>query len=192
MKVTDGWKIIIPSEASVVIRNVADDLQEYFKISMECDVTIEAGEVPSETSIYLKIDSTLPERSFRIEAGNGITISGVNDRMVAQGCYVLEDEMNINEAPVIAPCDKQMHARFSPRMIKTCVRDSYYPDELLRMIAHYGIDSIEVDLTNILTDEEKCARVNAIIERAAEFGLGSYAFSIIKNPYHPDDEEAGL
>ncbi len=190
VKVTDGWKIVIPSDASVVVHNVADDLQEYFKISMECDVAIEADSDPSNTSIFLKIDSTLPERSFRIEAGNGITISGINDRMLAQGCYALEDEMNINEAPVIAPCDKQMQARFSRRMIITCVRESYYPDELLRMIAHYGIDSIEVNLTDVLTDEDKCARVNAIIERAAEFGLGNYAFSGIKNLYHPDDEEA--
>jgi len=169
VRVTDGWKIVIPSDSSVVVRNAAYDLQEYFKISMECDVTVDVGDCASDTSIYMKLDSSLQERSFRIEAGNGITISGVDERALAQGCYALEDEMNLNEVPVIEPCNKQMQARFSPRMIKSCVRDNYYPDELLRMIAHAGIDYIEVDIDDVLTDEKQCEFINDIIERAVLF-----------------------
>jgi len=191
IKVTDGWKIIMPKDASVVVKNAASDLLEYFDVSMETKLSIESGDQESENSIHMMIDSSLPERTFRIAVKeNVITITGTDDRALAQGCYALEDEMNINEAPVISPCDKQMTARFSPRMITTCVRGDYYPDELFRLIAHAGIDCIEVKLKDVLTDESRCAYVNEIIDRAEKFGLDSYAFSVIKNPYHPDDPEA--
>ncbi len=190
IRVTDGWKIIMPADASAVVQNVALDLQEYFKISMECTVTIESGDDGSDNVIRLVIDSDLPERTFRIQAGDGIKISGSNDRFLAQGCYALEDEMNINEAPAIAPCDKQMKARFSPRMTESPVCHNYYTDEMFRMIAHSGMDSIEVGVGKVLDDEKNCAEVNDIIERAAEFGLDTFAFSPFKNPYHPDDEGA--
>lgn len=190
VKVADGWKILMQAESSVVIKNAAYDLQEYFKVSMERDVTVEIGDGASDKNILLKTDPALPERTFRIEAGCGIVISGADDRALAQGCYALEDEMNLNEAPAIHPCDKQMQARFSPRMITSCVRDSYYPDELLRMIAHTGMDTVEVKLAGVFDDEEKRNYINDVIERAAKFGLDTFAFSIIKNPYHPDDEEA--
>ncbi len=190
VKVTDGWSIIMPADCSIVVENVAKDLQEYFDISMACKVSVEIGDATKEKSILLAIDENLPERTFRIQAQDTITITGSDDRTLAQGCYALEDEMNLNEAPAIAPCDKQMQSRFAPRVIMSCVRGDYYPDTLLRMLAHYGIDAIEVSIGEVLTNEEKRASLNDLIARAAKFGIDAFTFSVFRNPYHPDDPEA--
>ena len=188
--VTDGWSIIIPPDCSTVVENVANDLQEYFDVSMASKVNMEIGDAAKEKSILLAIDESLPERTYRIVAQETIIITGSDDRALAQGCYALEDEMNLNEIPAVLPCDKQMKSRFAPRVIRSCVRLLYYPDTLLRLIAHYGIDAIEVGIGQILTDEEKCASVNDLIARAAKFGIDVFVFSIFHNPYHPDDPKA--
>ncbi len=188
--VTDAWKITLPCEASIVVQNAARDLQEYFEVSMACRVALETSNICTDKSIHIAIDTNLPERTFRIHVADSIEITGSDDRSLAQGCYALEDEMNLNEAPVIVPCDKQFHIRFSPRIIHSGMQSDNYPDEHLRMLAHAGISAIKVDITDVTTDEKRCAFVNEIIQRAANFGIDVYSFSTFKNPYHPDDAQA--
>ena len=188
--VTDGWKIVLPNNPSVIIKNAAYDLQEYFKISMDCEVNVESYGAHTEKAICLSINNELPERTFVLSVDKIIKISGSDESALAQGCFALEDEMNLNEAPAIAPCCKQMQSRFSPRMIMSCVRGDYYPDEFLRMLVHAGIDAIEVELHDVITDENRSKYVNDVINRAKNYGIDVYAFNPFINPYHPDDPKA--
>jgi len=190
VEVTEEWKITMPFDAGIVMKNAAHDLQEYFDVSMARRVALEKNDVLTEKSIHIAIDTSLPERTFRIRVADAIEITGSDERSLAQGCYSLEDEMNLNEAPVIEPCDKQMHVRFPVRMIMSAMRTEPYPDEHLRMLAHAGISAVEVNTSDVITDPERCAFVNDIIERAAGFGIDVYSVSTFKNPYHPDDDKA--
>ncbi len=194
VKVNSEWKISLTKDATIVLQNAAADLQEYFEISMECKVDIETADAPSDKRIFISVDESMPERTFRIiveTANDTIRIIGSDDRSAAQGCYSLEDEMNLNEAPILEPCDKTMHMRFSPRIIFSGMQFDNYPDEHLRMIAHAGIDAIQVGITaDIITNPERSSFVSEIIERAAKFGIDVYSSNRFKNLYHPDDKEA--
>lgn len=189
-EITAQWKIVYQENSGIVLRNAVKDLQEYFHVSMNLSLDLATGECGDEKIIFVCVDDTLAERSFRVQVGNGITITGVDERYTAQGCYALEDELNMNEAPIIAPCDKTRQMRFSMRAISTGMGTEPYPDEHLRMIAHSGMTAVDIGLGDVLNNPQRRAQVNDITERAANYGLDVYCFPHFKNAVHPDEEGA--
>ena len=191
-KITADWHITTAENAPKLIKNVAWDLNDYFAVSMNVTVPQTTAQGSAPNTIWIALDETLPERSFRIlVTDDSISIYGSNDRAAAQGCYALEDMCNLNEAPIVAPCDKTMQMRFSPRMINSGMPSGNdLPDEHLRLMAHYGFDATMIGTRNILTDPEYCQKANEIIERAANWGLDIYSFISFKNTVHPDEPGA--
>ena len=126
--------------------------------------------------------------TYNLEHNLQITLR--SDRAAAQGCYALEDEMNLNEVPGLAPGEIVRTARFSPRMIHSGLGPGMYPDEHLRAIAHAGMDAIIVDTSAALASPDACHAVNDVIRRAASFGIDVYTFSFFKNERHPSDPDA--
>lgn len=190
IKVTSDWKIIISSESGKVLSNAAFDLKDYFKVSMETDLDLEYADKSTEKSIYISIDKNLDERSFRIKVSDRIEIYGSDERSAAQGCYALEDEMNLNEAPIIDECDKTLKMRFTPRMMDSATSANPFPDTFLSLLAHAGFDAIRVFTDDILSDKKVAEETNDIIERAEKYGIDVYTFSTFINTKHPDDEGA--
>ena len=189
-EITEAWKIVYKEDAGIVVKNAVLDLQDYFQVSMHVSVGLEIGIGPAPKTIFVCVDNALQERQFRIQAADGIVITGADDRYTAQGCFALEDELNLNEAPIIAPCDKVRQMRFSFRTIASGMQDKSFPDAHLNMIAHTGITAVDIYLSNILKDPELVKRVNDLTERAANYGLDVYAFPCFKNEMHPEDEGA--
>jgi len=190
VKITGEWKIAANGTEGVVLKNAVDDLQEYFAVSMRMDLALITAEKPAPKTIFIGVDPSLPERSFRIEAGEGIAVYGVDEKYAAQGCYMLEDEMNLNEVPVVESGSRTKTMRFSPRLQYSGFPGDHYPDEHLRMIAHAGMDTIGVNTRNFLTNPEAVTKINDIIARAANYGLQVYTFSGFKNEMHPDEPGA--
>ncbi len=189
-KITRDWKVTYSENSSVVLTNAAKDLQDYFKVSMELDLPLVTGEVPEENTIFITTDSALAPRSFRIQVSDRIVITGADARYAAQGGYALEDILNMNEAPVIAPRDEMRQMRFSMRTINSGMGEEQYPDAHLQQIAHAGMTAVDVYLLDAATNPETAARINDIITRAANFGLDVYGFPHFRNTVHPDDEGA--
>ncbi len=186
--ITADWTIAFPRDAGEVLRNAAVDLAEYFAVSM--DLPLSSCACAGRQAISIAVDPALPPRAFRIRAGEGIEITGADERAAAQGCYALEDELNLNEAPILAPCDKTLRARFSPRIIHSGMESGNYPDEHLRMLAHAGIDGVKIGTRNAISDPAVRERVNDLIARAARYGIDVYTFSPFHNERHPDDPDA--
>ena len=189
--ITDDWRIIISGDAGIVMQNAARDMEEYFRVSMDVPVVFAGAGDSAAKSIWIGLDATLPERTFRLlVTEDRIVITGSDDRTAAQGSYALEDALNLNEAPIIAPGEQTMHIRFAPRIIHGGMEFNQYPNEHLRMLAHAGISGIKVGTSKVLTDPEECKRVNDIIDRALAYGIDTYTFSSIHNTMHPDDPGA--
>ena len=192
-KVTAGWKVVPQAGAGEVLKNVAWDLTDYFAVSMNTKVALaEAGE-STPNSIWVGVDETLGERNFRIEVlADRIVITGSDERSAAQGCYQLEDMMNMNQAPIAEPGVTEKHIRFDTRIIHGGLLFDEYPDELLRLLAHGGITSIKIGLKNAWEDESLRDGINNTMLRAKAWGLDTscYVPHIFKNIYHPDDPGA--
>lgn len=98
-QVTEQWCILRPKQVGAVLHRVAEDLRDYFSVSMGLDVPVVTDARLYQQAIQLVVDPQLPARTFEIRTQAGIHISGVDERAVAQGCYFLEDEMNISGVP---------------------------------------------------------------------------------------------
>ena len=188
--VDSSWSIHYPADAGIVLQNAVFDLQEYFSASMDLPLKLAADGAVGPKRISVGVDPSLAERSFRLAIGEGITLSGVNERYAAQACYALEDMMNLNEGPFAQPQEKTYQARFSPRTIHTGLNSGNYPNEHLRMLAHAGFDAIQLGVGGVWEDPARLARVNDVIARAKNYGIDVYTFSPFRNEMHPDDPGA--
>lgn len=188
-EVTEQWKITYPESSGIVLQNAVKDLQDYFCVSMNLSLGIETAEGAAAQTIFVFVDRALPARGFRTEVTNGIVISGVDERCAAQGCYVLEDTLNLNEAPVIEVGETTRQMRFSLRTINSGMHNESYPDAHLNMIAHAGMTAVDVYLDRMPSDES-AEKLHDLVCRAANYGLDVYGFANFINTVHPDDKDA--
>ena len=63
-KITEAWKITCKKDSHLVITTVAEDLQDYFKVSMNLDLALAEAEAPAPKTIFLAVDEKLAERTF--------------------------------------------------------------------------------------------------------------------------------
>ena len=183
-RITEAWKITHKADAEIVVTTVAEDLQDYFKVSMNLELAVETAEAPAPRTIFLAVDEALPERTFTIKVTDGIVVNGADPRYTAQGCYALEDKLNMNEAPIIEPGETTLKMRFSMRDIMTGLITENYPDGYLSAIAHAGFTAIDQGLS---TAQASIDMVNDITARAAKYGLDVYAHPSLRNTVHPDE-----
>lgn len=210
----DGtWRIVVAHDAGDLVRDVARDLQDYFAVSMEIDLLLERVEdlatfVEPAIVLVTAPGDGVPEipRSYRFTVmPNRIVIAGHDDRGTAQGSYYLEDALNQRGGPFISLRDAAHSPVFSPRMTHSGWGLDEFPDAYLNQIAHAGMDSILVFASDVhRTPDGQINRdprsgsqgrpndFNAIVDRAARFGLDVYLYAYPhgKRPLHPDDPGA--
>ena len=189
--VTTQWCITYPKDADKVIANAVRDLEDYFATSMGVDVQVTRDSSAYDKKIVYSIDASLPANSYRIKAAaDRIDLIGCSSRMAAQAGYFLEDLMNIEEAPFVAPMDEVRTSLFNPRMVHSGYGLDMYPTEHLINIAHSGISSLLVFVTDVDITPHGYHDFNDLCVRAAAYGLDVYAYSYLANRLHPDDEGA--
>jgi hypothetical protein len=205
MALRPGWRLTVPLDASDYLVRMAQDLQDYLLQSMNLSVLLERGDpssVLAESSpraIVLGTTNHLPElgealsvpRSYRLVVKrDAVLLCGHDERGVAQGCYYLEDLMNLREAPFLQIGDETRAPVFQPRMTHSGWGMDQFPDSHLNAIAHAGMDSILVFVKGPNTTTTGHLDINDLIERAERFGLDTYLYSYLHSSKHPDEYEA--
>jgi len=200
--IDDEWRIIVPENASTYLIEVAQDLQDYLFTSMRASVLlVRMGDLGAAVHddgkvIVLASRDTLPDagsalsvaRSYRLQVeANRIVVCGYDERGIGQGCYFLEDLMNLREAPYLSVVDHVREPVFSPRMVHSGWGIDQFPDAHLRAIAHTGMDAILVFVKGVDRTTMGYLDINDLIARAARFGLDVYLYSYLISRVHPDD-----
>ena len=167
-KITAEWKITCKAEPGIVISTVVADLQDYFKVSMNVELQLATADAPAAKTIFVAEDNTLPERTFTIKVTDGIVVGGADPRYTAQGCYALEDKLNMNEAPIIEPGETTLKMRFSMRDINTGMGTECYPEGHLCAIAHAGYTAVDLGMRKAAENPDDAKRVNDTVAAAAK------------------------
>ncbi len=197
--IRDGWKIEVGPEASEYVVNVAKDLQDYLFTSMNVSTLLVRESPSGGKAIRLTSAARSPElgknltvaRSYRIVVEqDAISICGFDERGVGQGCYYLEDLMNLREGPFVPVMDEVRAPVFSPRMVHSGWGIDRYPDQHLNAMAHAGMDSILIFVKAPNMTPTGHVDINDLIDRAAHYGLDVYLYSYLIGRYHPDDPKA--
>lgn len=191
--VIDGWKVSISPDVGEVLQNAANDLVEYFSVSMGQNLTLDTRGIPDANTILITAEPELGDGNFSIQVfADRILITGADERLAAQGCYALEDEMNMNCAPVIAEGVMNKHLLYRTRIIHGGLEFNEYPDEVFRLLAHSGINCIRVDIKEASEDPVKGEQINNLMLRAKSFGLDTacYVPYTFRNLMHPDEPGA--
>ncbi len=151
--VADGWRIVFSTNRTEYLTGVAQDLQDYFFTSMQVSTLLTRGQKTGLPAILLTTKDETPHlgegltkpRSYRIIVEpDVITVCGFDERGVGQGCYYLEDLMNLREGPFLPEMDVVRAPIFSPRMIHSGWGIDQFPDQHLNAIAHAGMDAVLV------------------------------------------------
>ena len=197
--VEHGWHIAIGPQATQYLAGVAKDLQDYLFTSMGVSTLLTRGAetAPGTIRLTTRADSpTLGEaltqpRSYRlIVEPDAIVICGFDERGLGQGCYYLEDLMNLREAPFVEQQDVVRAPIFSPRMVHSGWGIDQFPDPHLSAIAHAGMDAILVFVKGPDMTTTGYLDLNNLVDRAALAGVDVYLYSYLKSRMHPDDPEA--
>jgi hypothetical protein len=151
--IESGWRLVIPLQVSPCLLRAAQDFQDYLLRSMDVSVLLVRGradEVLAEAApraIMLGTRDDLPDlgegldvpRSYRVICRtDAVVLCGADDRGTAQGCYYLEDLMNLREAPFLEEDDRIRSPVFQPRMVHSGWGIDQFPDSHLSAIAHDG------------------------------------------------------
>ena len=202
--VDDTWEIVYPHGSGRVLRYAAHDLQEYFEVSLGVylrvvpaeDITQAITGQKSRIVLSTAIENPLyalvagEQIAYRLVVNENILICGSSERAAAQGCYYLEDCMNLNEGPVIDRQDTTRQCLFSPRMTHSGYGLDMFPDGHLKAIAHAGMDAILVFSKDLDRTPHGYLDFNELIYRAEGFGLDVYAYSYYISRKHPDEPDA--
>lgn len=185
VEVDSAWTIRIPSEEDIVLYNAAQDLQDYFSVSMGVFVPFGRDAICDKCIEYI-IDPSLGKNNYRlIVEPDHIRLIGFDAAAAARAGYLLEDLMNLNEAPFVQIQDTTRNVMFAPRMIHSGYDIDVFPDGYLQNLAHYGFTTLLIYVRSL----DEYARFNDIIDRAAQYGLNVYAYSTLFNRVYPEGEE---
>ncbi len=182
--VSDAWTIVPESDDAVLMHAVCD-LQDYFEKSMKVRLELMVPQAGSKVApaftggvIRVGIASEKDVRTSRIAVTAGeIRITGATAREAAQGCYRLEDAMNLRGMPAVSVGQKTFTRMFSPRMTHSGWELEKFPDEYLAHVAHAGMDAIVI----FIQESPNITRngpidLDAVVKHAAEFGIDVYVY----------------
>jgi len=196
LELKNGICIVLPECDNIVIQTAAKDFAEYLFVSMNIVTAVAKKSVAGMQSVTLAVNENIEEASgymgYRITTNeNGILIEGWHDKGVAQALYALEDIMNMRKAPFVEKGVIKRKAVFERRFTQSPMGYLQYTDEILSLIAHYGMDSILVWVKDLEIDlKGDCYDLNLICDRAEKYGIDVYLESYIHHTKHPDDEGA--
>ncbi len=189
IEITKEWQIV--SSSDPLLRRVAEDLHDYFCASMEVSLGLSNIPVPRCGIVYV-IDPTLPHNGeYRVEVSeNEVRLVGKTARDAAQASYLLEDLMNLREGPYLSVGTQKRVPKYRTRMVHSGYSLDVFPDEYLASIAHQGINTILLFVRGVDETSWGHTDFNDIINRAAAWGIDTYAYSYMKSRRHPDDADA--
>jgi len=190
IEITDEWRICVPADSEFLIR-CGRDLEDYFFTSMNEEVHLTTRPWNGKSIVYSTDPSLEKNGSYRIEVEQNIVrLIGKDERAAAQAGYFIEDLMNLEESPYLNLGIQERAPRFRTRMVHSGFSLDVFPDEHLNAIAHQGFNTILLFTRGVNHTSYGYTDFNDIIDRAAKYGLDSYAYSYMISEKHPEDEGA--
>ncbi len=188
-----SWHIDLPARAPEVVRTAASEFQRFLREEMGVQATGRGKPIELLTGR----DGLSKPEAFRVSVEPGkIVITGYDDRALMRGLYYLQDMMDLRQAPILKSGTITRSPRYSPRI--SCAPmyageelkpdSDPYTDGLLQRMSRAGINAIYVwaklhelgrssALPELAPDAEaKLARLNAIVNRAARYGIDVYLY----------------
>lgn len=189
IEITADWCIVVPREDAYLAR-VGRDLEDYFFTSMNVEVTL-TTRASEQNAIVYAVDPFMETGTYRVEVSERLVrLVGQNPRAAAQASYLLEDLMNLAEAPYLALGVEKRVQRYRARMVHSGFSLDTFPNEHLNAIVHQGFNVILLFTRAYNQTSFGPTDFNDIINRAADYGLDTYAYSYMKSYKHPGDADA--
>ena len=183
------WIIVAPEEFKGVYRTAVLDFQLYMLTSMEESLRI-AFEETHSPAIRLAVDSTLSCEQHIIIKDKRIDVVGRSAKDVFRAVVYLEDLMSLRQAPFLKIKSMSRNAKYRMRSVHSGAGIDDYPDWQLNAIAHAGFDTIELFFKDFELASGGPRRINNLIERASDYGLGVMFYNLKSSFKHPDDADA--
>lgn len=214
----DGWTLLIPKTAGMVLRQAAEEFSTYLVKAMQTRVSVQARDSLGEWrqlkgSILAGTRESLPGCGSQLRASKDYQIIASSERIVVcgfdeqgamHGLYNLEWRMSLREAPFL-PMDLNTVRRsiYKARITLSGLGWMEWPDRYLALISRYGFDSLfasvycnpnGVEGPPPFWDQMRTQdpdRLQDLIRRASRFGLSLYCPIIYRYTGEPANE-AGL
>ena len=193
----DAVSISIPQSAEIVLITAAWDFADFLNTSMgiRAGVALEDKDAAISVDLAANCGVDLGEfatyKGFKITTDEkGVKVVAHDERGAAQALYYIEDLMTFAKAPVMEYGSFGKRPMFSPQMIHSGYGIDEYPEEYLARVAHEGRDAILIFTKDV--NKTTCGYINfnELIDRAAKYGLDVYAYSYMKSPKSPYDDDA--
>lgn len=188
----NGLYFVCAQDFSKVVTHAIEDFSKFLSVSMGVEVCQQHS--AAAQAITLQLSDDLGDyntyKGYRIAVGETVTISGYDERGLAQALYNLEDVLSLRRAPYLKKgvfCRKPM---YSPMMVHSGYGFDAFPNEYLQQVARSGRDAILIFVKDINQTPAGELDFNDVIARAASYGLDVYAYSKLVSNHHPDDPEA--
>jgi len=208
-----GWKVLIRSDAGMVLQQAALDFSDYLERSMEIRVAIEKRESLADwaslkKAIVAGTREQLPGCGGELQARKDyqiivtpdrIAVCGFDESGAMYGLYNLEARMNLRQAPFLPKnLNTTRRSLFGARVTLSGLGWTEWPDAYLTLLARYGFDAIldyysNPDGTQAAPYVEggwfktrEPAQVHDLGRRAARHGISLYSQLM----YHYTDEPA--
>lgn len=189
IEITSDWRIVVPRENEYLVR-IGRDLEDYFFTSMNVEVSLTTQKAERNVIVYV-VDSSLDVGSYRVEVTEHcVRLVGQTDRAAAQASYLLEDLMNLAEAPYLSIGVEERIQRYRARMVHSGFSLDIFPNDYLNAMAHQGMNVILLFARGVNQTSYGETDFNDIIDRAAMYGIDTYAYSYLKSLRHPEDPDA--
>ncbi len=214
---SDGWNLLIPSSAGMVLRQAAQEFSAYLNKAMQVRLTRQTSNSLSDwkglrKTIVAATRDSLPDcgsqltgpKDYQIVVSPDlIVVCGFDERGAMYGLYNLEERMSLREAPFLPnSLNTVRHSLYKTRMTLSGLGWGEWPDPYLAMLARFGFDSIfasvyanpnGVDGPSPLWDTIKTqdpARIHDLIRRAGRFGLDLYCPIVFRYTGDPENTAA--
>lgn len=197
----DGWRLLIAAQAGPVLRQAAEDFQDYLARAMQVRVVLETapsleGWRTAGRTVVAGTRDQMPgcgaelrgRKDYQIiVTRDRISVCGFDERGAMYGLYNIEARMNLREAPALArDLNTTRHSLYGARMTLSGLGWMDWPDRYLSILAHYGFDSIYASVYanpngakagppyGDVIRRQNPARMHDLIKRAARYGLDVY------------------
>ena len=187
--ISANWRISYDADAPQEVIAAAKDLQDFFLASYGLPLVLAPG---AKDGIYIFRDDSLPSAGAvsLVVTERGVELSGREVKGVRFAPVVLEDMINLREAPFVKQGRLLKERLVTPRILHSGRAIDDFTNEHLDAMLHAGFDAIAIFVKGPDMTNTGHLDINDVIRRAASYGIETYLYSYLPAYKHPDDEDA--
>ena len=171
--VTAAWHISYPADASEAVFETARDLQDFFRDSLNINLTLCKG--GNDGIVLCPGDASLGKNEYIIDVTDDkIAIIASGNSGIRRGGVRLEDIFKLRGAAFIKKGSEKYSKLITPRIVHSGWGIELFPDSHLNAIMHAGFDAIAVFCTGPNRTNIGTLDFNDLIARAAKYDVAVY------------------